>query len=101
MSTSNKDYSEKRDFIRMFVNAKVNITDPNSGSSFEGVGQNLSGNGAMFTTTEAFDVGQTLTVDISSNQSQLAPLSAEFKVIRVTEDSDGQYTIAGSLENIS
>ena len=98
---ANKDYSEKRDFIRMFVNAKVNITDPVSGATFQGVGQNLSGSGTMFTTTEPFEVGQKLTVDISSEQSQLSPLSAEFNVIRVTEDADGQYTVAGRLENIS
>jgi len=99
--SASKDYDEKRNFIRMFVNAKVNITDPKSGNIFHGVGINLSGSGAMFTTDKAFDVGQKLTVDISSEQSQLAPLSAKFEVIRVTEDSDGSYCIAGSLAEIS
>ena len=101
MPSASKDYDEKRNFIRMFVNAKVNITDPQSGNTFNGVGINLSGSGAMFTTDEAFKVGQSLTVDISSDQSQLAPLSAKFEVIRVTEDADGNYCIAGSLAEIS
>lgn len=101
MASTSKDYSEKRDFIRMFVNAKVNITDPQSGNTFSGIGINLSGGGAMFTTNEAFEVGQNLTVDISSDQSQLAPLSAKFEVIRVTEDADGSFCIAGSLADIS
>ncbi len=101
MPSTSKEYDEKRDFIRMFVNAKVNITDPSSGETFKGVGINLSGSGAMFTTGKAFDVGQQLTVDISSEQSQQAPLSAKFEVIRVTEDTDGNYCIAGSLADIS
>jgi flagellar basal body L-ring protein FlgH len=99
--SNSKDYSEKRNFIRMFVNAKVNITDQHSGNTFQGAGINLSGSGAMFTIDKAFDVGQKLTVDISSEQSQLTPLSAKFEVIRVTEDSVGNYFIAGSLADIS
>lgn len=85
----------------MFVNAKVNITDPVTGSKFQGVGVNLSGSGAKFITESAFDVGQNLTVDISSDNSQLAPLSAKFEVIRVDQEKDGQYCIAGSLADIS
>ena len=84
----------------MFVNATVRITDPTTGNVFDGIGKNLSGDGAMFTTNEKFKVDQTLSVDISSEQSQLAALSASFEVVRVDEIEDGQFEIAGTLKDV-
>lgn len=100
MPSTDNDYSEKRNFIRMFVNAKVKITDPTTGNVFEGTGKNLSGDGAMFTTNEKLLVNQTLSVNISSEQSQLAALSASFEVVRVEEIENGQFEIAGTLKDI-
>lgn len=100
MSTSSSEYDEKRNFIRMFVNAKVLITDPQTGKTFDGEGKNLSGDGAMFTTSEPFKVDQLLNLDISSEQSKLASLSAEFKVIRVDKVSDGSFVIAGTMIDV-
>lgn len=100
MPLTDNDYNEKRNFIRMFVNAKVKITDPTTGNVFEGIGKNLSGDGAMFTTNEKFKVDQTLSVDISSEQSPLTALSASFEVVRVDEIGDGQFEIAGTMKDV-
>ncbi len=100
MTSTDNDYSEKRNFIRMFVNAKVKITDPSTGKIYEGKGMNLSGDGAMFTTSEKFEVNQKLSVDISSEKSKLAALSASFEVVRVEENADGQFEIAGTLIDV-
>ena len=100
MPSTDNDYSEKRNFIRMFVNAKVKITEPTTGNVFEGIGKNLSGDGAMFTSNEKFKVNQILSVDISSEQSQLASLSASFEVIRVEEIDGGQFEIAGTMIDV-
>ncbi len=100
MSSTDNDYSEKRNFIRMFVNANVKITDSTTGNVFEGIGKNLSGDGAMFTTSEKFEVNQVLNVDISSEQSKLASLSASFEVVRVEDIGNGQFEIAGTMIDI-
>lgn len=100
MPSAGSDYNEKRNFIRMFVNAKVLITDPETGQTFNGEGKNLSGDGAMFTTTEPFKVDQLLSLNISSEQSNLASLSADFKVIRVDETDDGNFVIAGTMIDV-
>ncbi len=97
MASSDIEYSEKRNFIRMFVNANVKITDPKTGNSYEGRGQNLSGDGAMFISNQQFAEDQKLTIDISSEQSNLATLSAEFQVVRVVEIEDGQFSVAGTM----
>ncbi len=100
MLSSDTDYNEKRNFIRMFVNAEVNITDPATGKTFSGKGENLSGDGAMFVTSEKFTINQKLNVDISSEQSKTASLTAVFEVIRVDKTEDGQYRVAGTMLDV-
>ncbi len=100
MSSANIDYDEKRNFIRMFVDAKVLITDPESGQSFEGDSKNLSGDGVMFTTSHKFTENQTLNLDIRSEQSKLPPLVATFQVIRVKELSANNYEVAGKITSV-
>ena len=100
MAPTDTEYSEKRNFIRMFVNANVKITDPETGNTYEGKGKNLSGDGAMFVSEQEFTENQRLTIDISSDQSKLAALSAEFQVIRVDKAEDGQFSIAGTMLDV-
>jgi len=100
MTQMDKNYSEKRNFIRMFVNAKVTITDPSTGDIYEGQGKNLSGDGAMFVSDKKFDKNQILTMGIQSKQNTLASLTADFEVIRVTELNDGQFEIAGAMLDV-
>ncbi|NVJ50814.1 MAG: PilZ domain-containing protein [Gammaproteobacteria bacterium] len=96
-----REYEEKRDFIRMFVDAKVEITDPDSGETFTGDSKNLSAGGVAFTCEHSFEVGRTLSVKVSSVQSQLPPLTAELKVIRSDKRDDGSFEIAGSIANVN
>jgi len=100
MTSTGNDYSEKRNFIRMFVNAKVKVTDPSTGNSYDAEGKNLSGDGAMFTSSQEFKVNQRLTLDIQSEQSSLASLKADFEVIRVTKREDGQFDVAGAMLDV-
>lgn len=100
MSTMSNDYDEKRNFIRMFVNATVRITDPSTGNAYDGQGKNLSGDGALFTSKEQFSPNQMLNLEISTEESKLASLSAEFEVKRVVELPDGSYEIAGTMLSV-
>ncbi len=100
MTSVDQQYQEKRNFIRMFVDAKVTITDPETGQVFEGDSKNLSGDGVMFVTDNEFDKNQLLTVDIRSEQSKLAPLRAQFEVKRVIDLGDGRYEIAGTINSV-
>ena len=100
MSSVNKDYEEKRNFIRMFVDAKVSITDPKTGQVFEGDSKNLSGDGVLFVTDHKFEENQILTVDIRSEQSQLAPLTAQFEVKRIRQLENNQYEVGGTINGV-
>ncbi|WP_444998179.1 PilZ domain-containing protein [Aliikangiella sp. IMCC44359] len=100
MSSLNKDHEEKRNFIRMFVDAKVTVTDPETGQTFQGDSRNLSGDGVMFITEQEFKTGQILDVDIRSEQSKLAPLQAKFEVKRTRKLENGHFEIAGTIDSV-
>ncbi len=101
MSSIEREYEEKRDFIRMFVDAKVEITDPDTGEQFSGDSKNLSAGGVAFICDHSFEVGKRLEVKVSSVQSKLPPLQADLVVIRCDKTDADHYEIAGSIENVS
>lgn len=101
MSSQDNNYQEKRNFIRMFIDAKIIITDPDTRETYEGASKNLSGDGVMFTTKKEFNPKQQLQVDISSQQSKLPPLSASFEVIRVEKIDNGLFEIAGKINHMN
>ncbi|MCO7223606.1 PilZ domain-containing protein [Pleionea sp. CnH1-48] len=101
MSSIQREYEEKRDYIRMFVDASVEITDPITGNTFKGDSKDLSATGVAFVTDNPFDIGQRLNVKISSTQSKLAPLEADFTVMRADKLDDGHYHVAGSIGNVN
>jgi len=96
-----RDYAERRDFIRMFVDAKVVIIDENSGKEYLGEARNLSGRGLMFEADVEPTVGDNLKVVVSSNQSRMPPLQAAFKVARVQKLKIGRYEVAGELSDVN
>ncbi len=100
MSSLEREYEEKRDFIRMFVDAKVEITDPASGNECEGESINLSAGGVAFTSPTPFEINTTLQVKVSSLQSKLPPLTADLNVIRCEKTANNLYEIAGSIANV-
>jgi len=100
MSSVDKDYEEKRNFIRMFVDARVTITDPETGQTFHGDSKNLSGDGVMFITDQEFMENQLLNVDIRSEQSKLAPLKAQFVVKRIEKLENNQFEVGGTISSV-
>ncbi len=101
MKSLDREYEEKRDFIRMFVDAKVEITDPETNERFEGESRDLSAGGVAFNCDHSFEEGQKLSVKVSSVQSKLPPLTADLIVIRSIKGDDGRYQIAGTIENVN
>ncbi len=100
MLLDERQYAEKRDFIRMFVDSHVEVVDEETGATFHGDGKNISGSGLMFIADFQPREGASLHVTVSSLQSRLPPLQAQFRVIRVSRCEDGRYQIGGELSDI-
>lgn len=93
MSNYERNFDEKRDFIRMRVDGRAVITA--SGNSHEAVCIDLSSKGMQLKTEAAVTLGEQVEVEIISQHSQLPSLKATAEVIRVDAAEDGQGSVLG------
>ena len=101
MTSTNNDYGEKRNFIRMFINAEVTITDPTTGDIYNGESRDLSGDGVSIVTNNKFELNQELEVHIRTKDGSISPLTAMLDVRRVKELDDGLFEIGGFIHGVS
>lgn len=89
MSQTSRDYSEKRDFIRMRVDADVVLI--HEGDQISGVCIDLSSSGMQVEAPRQFAVGDRLAVRIDSDHAALSGLEADTEVVWVkAQDSENQ-----------
>ncbi|TPG79714.1 PilZ domain-containing protein [Pseudomonas arsenicoxydans] len=89
MSQTGRDYSEKRDFIRMRVDADVSLI--HEGDEVPAVCIDLSSSGMQVEARREFKVGDRLNVRIDSDHAALKGLEADTEVVWVKSlDGEGQ-----------
>ncbi|UVM40710.1 PilZ domain-containing protein [Pseudomonas sp. B21-017] len=89
MSQTDRDYSEKRDFIRMRVDADVSLI--HEGDEVQAVCIDLSSTGMQLEAPRSFKVGDRLSVRIDSDHAALKGLEADTEVVWVkAQDGGGQ-----------
>jgi hypothetical protein len=89
MSQTGRDYSEKRDFIRMRVDAEVSLI--HEGDEIPAVCIDLSSGGMQVEAKREFKVGDRLNVRIDSDHVALKGLEADTEVVWVKPlDGEGQ-----------
>ncbi|MBK5374300.1 PilZ domain-containing protein [Pseudomonas sp. TH43] len=89
MSQTGRDYSEKRDFIRMRVDADVVLI--HEGDQVSAVCIDLSSSGMQVEAPRQFTVGDRLSVRIDSEHAALSGLEAETEVVWVkAKDGNSQ-----------
>lgn len=101
MSTHNRDYSEKRDFIRMKVNTPAQIlieTDDKPG--YKAICNDLSGGGMSITIDKELALNSEVTVTVTSDHSHSPMLKAHCCVARVEAQDDGTYSIGLEIQDI-
>ncbi|EZP64927.1 PilZ domain-containing protein [Pseudomonas sp. RIT357] len=93
MSEHERDYAEKRDFIRMRVDADVSLI--HEGQEIAGVCVDLSSSGMQVQAPRQFNVGDLLSVRIDSEHPALKGLEADTKVVWAkTEGNDQQLGLS-------
>lgn len=91
MSTYERDYSEKRDFIRMQVEAKVRLSA--HGQTVAATCKDLSSTGLQLEAPTQLRIGDKVSVHIPSEHEQLAPLNIEAEVVRAISLDDGSQSL--------
>jgi C-terminal processing protease CtpA/Prc len=91
MSLVDRDYDEKRNFIRMQVNTSVSLEL--SGQQLSGWCIDLSGGGLQVEMEEALPLETELEVTITSPHGHSPMLQAKTRVARVTEGDNGKKLV--------
>jgi hypothetical protein len=91
MSQTRRDYSEKRDFIRMRVDADVSLI--HQGDQVPAVCIDLSSSGMQVQVPRLFKVGDRLQVRLDSDHTALKGLEADTEVVWVREQDDGKQKL--------
>jgi hypothetical protein len=89
VSEHERDYAEKRDFIRMRVDADVSLI--HAGQEIAGVCVDLSSSGMQVQAPRQFQVGDHLTVRIDSEHTALKGLEADTEVVRTKTSGQDQH----------
>lgn len=93
MDSSEKNYNEKRDFIRMKINAVLGAKLSVEDRVIEGYCRDLSGNGMLVETTEYIEVGTLLDAEVSSDHGHSPTLKAKTRVVRVAKNPKDHYEL--------
>jgi hypothetical protein len=98
MNMSERNYTEKRNFIRMKVDTPVDLTLAGDNPRLiRAVCKDLSGTGMLVETEEALEIGTTLTVAITSGKN---PFEADAEVTRSRTSSNGRFILGLKISDI-
>jgi hypothetical protein len=87
MSQNDRNYAEKRDYIRMRVDADVTLLY--AGQIIPAVCVDLSSSGMQVEAPRAFKIGDKLSVRIDSDHAALKGLEADTEVVWLTDQGEG------------
>lgn len=100
MSSIDKGFSEKRDFIRMKINAPLNAKIAHNETVIEGSCRDLSGGGMQVETKTEVALNTELVVEITSEHGHSPRLHAKAKVVRCAPDNAQGFVLGLELTEI-
>ena len=99
MSLNDRNYEEKRDYIRMRVDADISLL--HAGQVIPAVCIDLSSSGMQVQAPRTFSVGDKLSVRIDSDHTALRGLEAETEVVWVTDEPEGGQKLGLTIVSMS
>lgn len=98
----NKNYDEKRNFIRMRVDTPASVALARGDEQYSGTCVDLSGGGLLVKLKEKISIGTQLTVKIESDHGHSPMLSARTTVTRAedSKDENGDYEIGLEIDEL-
>ncbi|WP_107330777.1 PilZ domain-containing protein [Metapseudomonas otitidis] len=94
-----RSYSEKRDFIRMQVEAQVVLH--HGGREYPALCRDLSSTGMQLEADARLSIGDKVRVHIPSDHAELKGLDAEAEVVRISAGDDGRMSIGLAITSMS
>lgn len=99
MSQNDRDYTEKRDYIRMRLETQVTLT--HDGQSVPALCRDLSSTGMQLEVQCKAKVGDKVSVLVPSTHDSLKGLETEAEVVRVTDLEDGRQVLGLAVTSMN
>ena len=97
-----RDYTEKRDFIRVPVACNMTFRVPGSEQRHQAMTTNLSGKGVQFETGHQISPGHSLEITVIPGLPTTPPLHALVEVVRVAPAERGdRFLVAAAIQEIT
>lgn len=100
MKLLNREYSEKRNFIRMKIDTPAEITLIDQQLSCRGVCHDLSGGGMLLTIDQEVELDTELMVTVSTNHGHQPMLTARCAVARVEPGPRDSYLLGLEINEV-
>jgi hypothetical protein len=100
MTLTDRQYSEKRNYIRMYVNAELTFNFENGNEKYPGVTLDLSGSGLRFETLQEVQESTKLSLALQSINGAVPPLNGTIEVKRVQKEGE-KYIVSGEFHQIT
>lgn len=95
-----RDYSEKRDFIRMRVNAQLTIRREDNQATLTGICRDLSGTGMLVEVQESIPEGTRLYTSLPSQNDSFPAFESLVTVVRCDPKENGTYLVGVSIDEV-
>lgn len=99
MSQSDRAYSEKRDYIRMRLEAPVTLQ--HAGREIPALCLDLSSTGMQVEAECALSMGERVKIHIASDHNELKGLDAEGEVVRIIDLGEGRQSLGLTILSMS
>ena len=100
MPIEETEYSEKREFMRLFINAPLSYQIQGDDEWQQGIGKDLSATGMAFLINESVPVGTLIDIKLKPGTEITPALQATVKVLRTTELEDNQVEVSTIIDKI-
>jgi hypothetical protein len=95
-----RDYSEKRNFIRMTINTPAQVQVEQEGVMTTGICNDLSGSGMLLTVDQALPVDSELIVTLTPGDSKGPSLQARCTIARSQQAADSKCLLGLEIQEI-
>jgi hypothetical protein len=99
MGQIDRDFEEKRNFIRMQMDSVAKLTIDGS-NTLDVTCQNLSASGLSITANEPIALDTAVSITIPSPNAQFQPMQSNGNVIRCDKVSENQYQIGVEISSM-
>lgn len=96
MSQASRDYSEKRDFIRMQVTTDTQIHV--NGETYTATCLDLSSSGALIECSHSLEVNTPIILSIESGGGETPALQAQATILRIRRMPNNSYQYGASID---